>query len=44
MHEIKEHDWFKQDYTPVGPIEEDEEDEEDCAHAADEVSCVHETV
>lgn len=40
MHEIKEHDWFKQDYTPVGPIEEDEED---CAHAADEVSCVHET-
>lgn len=41
MHEIKEHDWFKQDYIPVGPIEEDEED---CAQAADEVSCVHETV
>lgn len=41
MREIKEHDWFKHDYTPLGPKEEDEEDN---ACSDDEVSSVHETV
>ncbi|KAH6795248.1 CBL-interacting protein kinase 1 [Perilla frutescens var. hirtella] len=40
MCEIKEHDWFKQDYTPLGPKEEDEED---CVCTEDEVSSVHES-
>ncbi|XP_057806128.1 CBL-interacting serine/threonine-protein kinase 1-like isoform X1 [Salvia miltiorrhiza] len=35
MHDIKDHGWFKQDYTPLGP------DEEDCACTEDELSSVH---
>ncbi|KAL8486053.1 hypothetical protein ACS0TY_022967 [Phlomoides rotata] len=40
MRDIKEHDWFRHDYTPLGP---NEEDEEDYACTDDEVSSVHET-
>lgn len=41
MRDIKEHDWFRQDYTPLGP---NEEDDEDYACTEDEVASVHETV
>ncbi|KAL1535279.1 Non-specific serine threonine protein kinase [Salvia divinorum] len=40
MDGIKNHDWFKQAYTPLGP---DEEEEEDCACTEDELSSVHDT-
>ncbi|KAL2464451.1 CBL-interacting serine/threonine-protein kinase 1 [Forsythia ovata] len=39
MTEIKENDWFKQDYVPVDPIEEEEEE---YAYSDDEVSSIHE--
>ncbi|KAL3634697.1 CBL-interacting serine/threonine-protein kinase 1 [Castilleja foliolosa] len=42
MGEIKEDEWFKQDYAPLMNMEEEEGDEEnDCTD--DEVSSVHET-
>lgn len=41
MHDIKDHEWFKRDYTPLGPKEEDEED---CGFTEDELSSVHDAV
>ncbi|KAI3459159.1 hypothetical protein Pfo_015822 [Paulownia fortunei] len=41
MAEIKEDDWFKQDYTPLDPMKEEEEEENACTD--DEVSSIHET-
>ncbi|KAL0392218.1 UNVERIFIED_CONTAM: CBL-interacting serine/threonine-protein kinase [Sesamum radiatum] len=42
--EIKENDWFKQDYTPLDPMEEEEEEEEEEVNACndDEVSSINE--
>ncbi|KAL0381157.1 UNVERIFIED_CONTAM: CBL-interacting serine/threonine-protein kinase [Sesamum angustifolium] len=42
--EIKENDWFKQDYTPLDPMEEEEEEEEVNACNDDEVSSINETL
>ena len=43
MDDIKNHEWFKQDYTPLGPDEEEEE--EDCACTEeDKLSSLHDTV
>ncbi|CAA2961334.1 CBL-interacting serine threonine- kinase 1 [Olea europaea subsp. europaea] len=39
MAQIKENDWFKQDYVPVEPVEEDEEEN---VYSDDEVSSIHE--
>ncbi|KAL0367864.1 UNVERIFIED_CONTAM: CBL-interacting protein kinase [Sesamum radiatum] len=40
--EIKKNDWFKQDYTPLDPMEEDEEEEEEeNACNDDEVSSIN---
>ncbi|KAL0368135.1 UNVERIFIED_CONTAM: CBL-interacting serine/threonine-protein kinase [Sesamum calycinum] len=39
--EIKENDWFKQDYTPLDPMEEEEEEINACND--DEVSSINET-
>ncbi|KAL0392220.1 UNVERIFIED_CONTAM: CBL-interacting serine/threonine-protein kinase [Sesamum radiatum] len=39
--EIKENDWFKQDYTPLDPMEEEEEEVNACND--DEVSSINET-
>ncbi|KAL2459785.1 CBL-interacting serine/threonine-protein kinase 1 [Forsythia ovata] len=39
MAEIKEHVWFKQDYTPADPIEEETEEEN---ASDDEVESIHE--
>lgn len=42
MHDIKDHEWFKRDYIPLGPKEEDEED---CGCTEDqELSSVHDAV
>lgn len=43
MAQIKEDGWFKQDYTPVNPDEEDLESD-DHASTDDQVFTVHETV
>lgn len=40
MAEIKEDEWFKQDYTPANPDEEDEEE----IHIDDEVLSIHKAV
>ncbi|XP_022844672.1 CBL-interacting serine/threonine-protein kinase 1-like [Olea europaea var. sylvestris] len=39
MAEIKENDWFKQEYVPVDPVEEDEEEN---VYSDDEISSIHE--
>lgn len=40
MAEIKEDLWFKQDYTPVDPIEEETEENA----SDDEASSIHEVI
>ncbi|GAA0169750.1 non-receptor serine/threonine protein kinase [Lithospermum erythrorhizon] len=41
--ELKEHVWFKQDYSPLYPDDEEEEDDDDIC-TDDEVSSVHDTL
>lgn len=41
MDDIKNHDWFKQDYTPSGP---DEEEEDSACTEEDKLSSLHDTV